>query len=152
MGNHENERQIVNIDDPNWTGTDEDGSRWKRLGQLAGGTLLGCTLEEIQPNGRPAHYHYHLANEEALYVIKGEGTLVTPGGETVIKSGDYVAFPVGKSGTHAVENTSNNLLRCLFFSTMRAPDVAVYPDDEELYVGAIDATFPFDESCSESDG
>lgn len=137
---------IVNIDDSNWTGEDEDGGRWKRLGRMSGSTHLGCTLEEMQPRGRPARYHYHIANEEALYVIEGDGILRTPEGETAVKSGDYIAFPIGESGAHAVENTSDAPLRCLFFSTMHEPEVTVYPDDEELHVGTIDATFPFDES------
>ena len=151
MSNQSNGPTIVNIDDPNWTGGDEDGGRWKRLGQMAGGTHLGCTLEEIQPGGQPARYHYHLTNEEALYVIEGEGTLRTPKGETPVKSGDYVAFPVGKSGTHAVENTSDAPLRCLLFSTKREPEVTVYPDHEELYIGTIDATFPLNANSGEAD-
>lgn len=75
------EPRIVNADDGDRSGTDTDGGRWKRLGRLAGSTRLGCTLEEIQPGGRPADYHYHLANEEAMYVLEGAGTLRTPRGE-----------------------------------------------------------------------
>ncbi|WP_227379604.1 cupin domain-containing protein [Haladaptatus halobius] len=146
MKNSENELKIVNIDDAvdlRWTGKDEDGGRYVRLGREAGGTHLGCTLEDIPPGGRPSTYHYHLANEEAVYVIDGTGTLRTPEAEHEIKSGDYVAFPAGEAGAHAVENTSNDLLRCLFFSTMREPDITVYPDEKELFVGMIEKMIPF---------
>lgn len=151
MNERENGVQIANIDDGEWTGEDPDGGRWKRLGQQTGGTHLGCTLEEIQPGGRPAAYHYHLANEEAMYVIDGNGRLSFPGRETDIKSGDYVAFPVGEGGAHAVENTADDTLRCLFFSTMRKPDVTVYPNEKQLHVGAIDATFSFESDSDEAE-
>lgn len=76
----ESDDRIANANDGNWTGTDENGGRWKRLGREAGGERLGCTLEEIAPGERPAQYHYHTGNEEALYVLDGEGTLKMPGG------------------------------------------------------------------------
>lgn len=156
-------RRPVNIDGSDWSGTDEDGGRWKRLGRLAGGSRLGCTLEEIRPGGRPAPYHYHLANEEALFVVDGAGTLRTPAGEQRIESGDYVAFPAGEAGAHAVENSSADCLRCLFVSTMHEPDVVVYPDEGTFHVtgagaprrraddGIMTATFPFDGSMPDDD-
>lgn len=127
---------LVNIDQLDWTGFDEDSGGWKRLGREAGGTRLGCTFEEIRSGGRPAPYHYHLANEEALYVLDGNGTLRTPAGTTTIETGDYVSFPVGEAGAHAVENTSDEPLRCLFVSTMEEPDIIVYPDEERVHVVA----------------
>lgn len=148
--------RIVNIDDADWSGTDADGGRWKRLARQAGGSRIGCTLEEIQPGGRPAAYHYHLANEEAMYVVEGNGTLRTPAGERPIESGDYVPFPAGESSAHAVSNTSDEVLSCLFISTMREPDIVLYPDEGSFHIvgdgaptrcqddGAFEATFPFD--------
>lgn len=73
MSDHEDDVKIVSIHDGDWTGEDEDGGRWMPVGRLAGGTRLGCTLEEIRPGARPARYHYHLANEEALYVRERSG-------------------------------------------------------------------------------
>lgn len=160
MTDSASEPRIVNVADDDWSGTNEEGGRWKRLGRQAGGTRLGCTLEDIEPGGRPARYHYHLANEEAMYVLDGDGTLRTPGGETAIEAGDYVSFPVGASGAHAVENTSDDRLTVLFSSTMREPDVCVYPDDGELFVSAgtgsgwfgeersLASTFPIDEDVA----
>ncbi|MCO8243911.1 MULTISPECIES: cupin domain-containing protein [unclassified Haladaptatus] len=154
--------RIVNVNGLDWTGTDGDGGGWKRIAEEAGGTRLGCTYEEIPPGGQPAQYHYHTANEEALFVMDGTGTLRTPAGETGIESGDYVSFPVGEFGCHAVENTSSEPLKCLFFSTMDEPDIVVYPDSGKLHVVGgpasglprdgltFDATTPFDIDDSES--
>src|SRR5438552_13716243 len=51
------------------------GVRVKRLGQAAGGSQLGTSLCELPPGARSWPFHYHLVNEEAIYVLEGEGTL-----------------------------------------------------------------------------
>lgn len=60
-----------------------------------------------------------------------------------IKSGDYVGFLVGEFGAHAVENPSDNMLQCLFFSTMCKLEITVYPNKENFYSEAVDTIFPF---------
>ena len=138
MADSETTPVVVNVDELPATGTDEDGGRWTRLARAAGGSELGCTLEEVAPGGSPARYHYHTGNEEAMFVLSGRGRLRTPDGEHSIRAGDYAAFPVGEGGAHAVENTGEEPLRCLFLSTMNEPDVVVYPDDGEVRVVAGD--------------
>jgi uncharacterized cupin superfamily protein len=79
-------------------------------------------------------YHFHLANEEALYVLHGRG-LLRLGGRTIpVAAGHYVAFPVGRAGAHQMINDSAEPLRYLCFSTMVEPDVAVYPDSAKLSI------------------
>lgn len=48
-------------------------SRDIELGLTAGSEALGCTLYEVPPDHSAVPYHYHTANEEALYVLTGEG-------------------------------------------------------------------------------
>lgn len=124
--------RIVNVDELPWTGVDDDGCRYKRVATAAGGSRLGCSIEEVPPGQSPARYHYHAANEESMFVLEGSGTLRTPAGEHDVTPGDYVTFPAGEAGAHTVTNTSDATLRCLFFSTMREPDVVVYPDEDAL--------------------
>lgn len=100
---------------------------------------LGCSLYEI-PEGKQAWLrHYHEGNEEAVFVLDGEGT-VRLGPDTTerrLSAGDFVALPRGEAGTHAVEGGEGGL-RYLMVSTMNDPDVTVYPDDDKvgLYGGA----------------
>lgn len=49
--------------------------RRKQLGNAAGGEQLGCSLYEMPPGQESWPYHYHTANEEAMYVLAGRGTL-----------------------------------------------------------------------------
>ena len=128
----------VNRDDLDWDGTersDRVGWRRKRLGAAAGGADLGCSLYELPPGKRAWPYHYHAGNEEAIYVLAGEGTLRHAGGTDDLRAGDYVALPAGEDGAHRVINDSEGALRYLALSTMRDPEVLVYPDSGK--VGAM---------------
>ncbi|WP_254543531.1 cupin domain-containing protein [Halomarina pelagica] len=130
----------INESDLDWTELDgvEGTFGQKRLGEAAGGDRLGCTLYELPAGCQPWSYHYHAANEEAIYVLSGTGTLRVDGDEYALCEGDYVAFPADESGGHCVVNDSDAPLRYLAFSTMAEPDVTVHPEIGKVgvYVGA----------------
>ncbi len=108
------------------------------LGSSAGGRELGCSLYELPPGKSAWPYHYHTANEEAIYVLEGEGMLRLPDGEVPIAAGDYIALPVGAACAHQVRNPGSVPLRFLCFSTMKQPDVGIYPDSKKagLFIGS----------------
>lgn len=131
------------------------GFRRKRLSTAVDGEALGCSLYELPPAKRSWPYHYHTANEEALYGLAGEGEVRGPTDERrPLDRGTYVSLPAGPDGAHMVENTGSEPLRYLAISTMTEPEVLVYPDSEKIgvMVGAppggepnerlIDAYFP----------
>ena len=129
------ERHVVRADDREWTETErgETAFRRARLGARAGGERLGCSLYELPPGKRSWPLHYHAGNEEAFYVLAGEGTLRTGEDEGVpISAGDYVACPVGEEGAHQVVNSGDGPLRYLSMSTMEEPDITVYPETGKL--------------------
>jgi uncharacterized cupin superfamily protein len=107
--------------------------RRKRLGAAAGGTGIGVSWFEIQPGKKAFPHHFHLANEEAVFVLEGEGVLRLGEEEQRIRAGDYVAFPPGPPG-HQIVNRGSVPLRYLALSTMREPEVAVYPDSKKIGV------------------
>ncbi len=115
---------------------DRGGSSFSRreLGNAADGDELGASLYEIPPDGRSWPYHYHTANEEALYVLEGSGVLRHESGESELKEGDYVVLPADESGGHQVVNTGDEPLEILAVSTMNEPDVTVYPEMEKIGV------------------
>ena len=121
---------VTNESDLDWTDTDRDDTRFrrKRLAAAAGGERLGCSLYELPPGGKSWPYHFHTGNEEAVYVLAGRGHLRTHDGREPLEPGTYAAFPTGESGGHRVVNDGDDALRYLAFSTMRDPDVTVYPD------------------------
>ena len=100
----------------------------KLVGREAGSRDLGCMLHEIPPGKKSWPYHFHWANEEAIYVLAGQGTLRLPSGEVAVGPGDYLAFPTGPEYAHQMINRGTEPLRYLCWSTMIVPEIAEYPD------------------------
>jgi hypothetical protein len=71
-------------------------------------------------------------NEEAIYVIEGEGTLRVGDSETPVRPGDFISLPRGREHVHRLDNHSQRPLRYLCFSTMIEPDIAVYSDSNKV--------------------
>ena len=128
----------VNESDLDWNEYDHGDSAFRRkeLGEAAGSERLGCSLYELPPGERSWPYHYHTANEEALYVLAGDGTIRLGGESHALRAGDYVALPPDESGGHRVCNDGDDPLRYLAVSTMTDPDVTVYPDSGKIGVFA----------------
>lgn len=105
--------------------------RW-RLAKAAGGERLGCSFYELQPGEKSWPYHYHLGNEEALFIVAGRGTVRLAGERWPVAEGDYVHLKVGQDGAHQLINDSDAPLRYLCMSTMVEPDITVYEDSGKL--------------------
>lgn len=108
---------------------------WEMAGRSLGATLTGMGLYELPPGQRLWPYHYELSREEWLIVVEGEVTLRTPSGESVLRSGDVVCFPVGEKGAHSVRNDSSAPARFVMPSS-RSEDgfVAIRPDSKTAFV------------------
>jgi uncharacterized cupin superfamily protein len=115
------------------------GYHGKRLGHTAGSQGLGCSWLELAPGKAAFPFHFHCANEEAIYVLEGAGTVRIGEERVPIRAGDYIAFPPGPAHAHQMINTSDAPLRYLCFSTMIRTEVAVYPDSQKVGAMAIGA-------------
>jgi uncharacterized cupin superfamily protein len=129
---------LVHESDLDWAETDEGDARFRRkqLGGAAGADDLGASLYELPPGESSWPYHYHTGNEEAVYVLAGEGLLVLDGDDYDIEAGHFAVFPSEASGGHRVVNDSGAPLRYLVVSTMNDPDVTVYPEMNKIGVFA----------------
>jgi uncharacterized cupin superfamily protein len=70
-------------------------TRYRQLGVLLGGELLGGTVYELDPGERDGPYRYEIGNEECLLVLAGTPTVRHPEGREVLAVGDMVVFPEG---------------------------------------------------------
>ena len=100
----------------------------RQLGAASGARKIGCSLIDLPPGKRSWPFHFHRANEEAIYVLEGEGFLRLPAGEVPVRAGHYIAFPAGEEHPHQMINRSVAPLRYLVLSTMIAPEITQYPD------------------------
>ncbi|AGB32479.1 cupin [Natrinema pellirubrum DSM 15624] len=126
----------VNESDVDWKEYDREEATFRRkeLSNAVDADDLGCSLYELPPGERSWPYHYHTANEEAIYVLAGDGRLKTEDGLESLEAGDYATFPADESGGHRVVNDGSEPLRYLAMSTMNEPDVTVYPEMEKVGV------------------
>lgn len=110
--------------------------RRKQLGAAARGRKLGCSLMELPPGKHAFPHHYHLANEEAYFILSGTGRLRLGEETLAVKAGDYVALVSGPEGAHQLVNDGAGPLRYLAFSTMVEPEITVYVDSKKVFLMA----------------
>jgi uncharacterized cupin superfamily protein len=120
----------MNLFDPTWDFEGERGdatTRAVQLGRHAGAKRLGATLYELESGAIASPLHFHHGAEELLFVIAGEPSLRTGTGEDeerVLATGEVVAFPPGRAGTHQIVNRGSAPARVLVCSTNDLPEVA----------------------------
>ena len=75
------------------------GSRFRHLTRAAMGDRpyhVGVAIEELPPGKQSCPFHFHMLEEEHLYVLEGECTLRLGSERLSFKAGDYAVFPAGE--------------------------------------------------------
>ena len=104
-----------------------------KLGDAVGLRDFGVNLLTLKPGVWSSQRHWHLKEDEFVYVVSGEVVLVTDAGEEVMKAGDCAAFPAGEENGHHLVNRSDADVMLLEVGTRTGKDSGVYSD--------IDLTF-----------
>jgi uncharacterized cupin superfamily protein len=121
--------------------------RRRRLGDLFGLSQFGINQLELPPGAWSSHRHWHERQDELVYVLEGEATLVTDQGETTLGAGMVAGFPAGTGNGHHIVNRSGSVVRLLEIGTRTREETAHYSDIDMVYRG--DAT---DEGYFTADG
>ncbi|MET0386554.1 MAG: cupin domain-containing protein [Polyangiales bacterium] len=100
----------------------------QKLGDLAGLTQFGVNLLRLPPGEWSAERHWHTAEDEFVWVISGEVTLVTDEGEQRLGPGDCAGFAAGSPNGHHLQNRSNVDAVLLEVGTRSTVDACHYPD------------------------
>ncbi len=127
---------VTNIFEPDWDDEQEEPPfTWRRarVGRRAGSEQLGASLFELPPGASSFPLHFHHANEELLVVVAGRPTLQALEDERELAPGEVVAFRRGRRGAHRLDNRTEEAVRVLFVSTMRAPEISEYPDSGKVW-------------------
>src|SRR5215470_12797644 len=105
-----------------------DGREKAALGNVAGLTQFGVNLTRLKPGAASALRHWHEQEDEFVYVLEGELTLIENDGETVLAAGDAAGFKAGSGIAHCLVNRTARDAVYLEVGT-RAPSERVhYPD------------------------
>ncbi|MFB2981537.1 cupin domain-containing protein [Microseira sp. BLCC-F43] len=102
----------------------------KRLGDAAGLKNFGVNLVKLEPGSCSALRHWHTNQDEFIYILSGEVTLVTNAGEQILHSGMAAGFPAGEADGHHLINRSNAVVEYLEVGDRTPNDVVTYPDND----------------------
>jgi uncharacterized cupin superfamily protein len=115
----------------------------RRLGDAAGLQQFGVNLLRLPPGSWSSQRHWHTHEDEFIYVLAGEVTLVSDAGTELLHAGDAAGFRAGDPEGHTLQNRSAADVLVLEVGT-RAPahDVTTYPGLDLLApAGGVPATF-----------
>ena len=78
----------------------------QRLGNAGGLADFGVNLMRLPPGNWSSQRHWHSDEDEFVYILEGELTLIEDGGPTILKAGDCAAFPKASGNGHHLVNKS----------------------------------------------
>lgn len=110
------------------------GVRMKLLGEFGGCAHVGVSIEELAPGKQTYPAHYHMLEEEHVYVTEGSMTLRLGGQYFALSAGMYVCFPAGQKAGHTLLNDSDAPCRYLIIGERNPNDVIVYTDSGRVGV------------------
>ena len=110
-----------------------EGCLKHRLGDAGGLTQFGVNLTRLLPGAATAQRHWHESEDELVFVVSGEVTLIDDGGETPLAAGEAAAFKAGVSNGHQVVNRSDADAVLLEIGSRFAEERGHYPDIDLVY-------------------
>ena len=108
------------------------GREKRVLGDKFGLTQFGVNLTTLAPGSWSAHRHWHEREDELVFIIEGELTLVDDAGEHVLSAGMCAGFKAGVANGHCLVNKSNAPATYVEIGTRSPEEIAHYPDIDML--------------------
>ena len=106
------------------------GREKRPLGELFGLTNFGVNLTRLAPGAVSALRHAHSKQDELVYILEGEATLVTDGGETPLRRGMCAGFKAGSGDAHHLVNRTPHDVFFIEVGDRSAGASVSYPDDD----------------------
>ena len=110
----------------------------QRLGLQAGLSDFGVNLLRLPPGVWSSQRHWHMAEDEFVFVIEGEVVLVTDSGEEILKVGDCAGFKAGVKDGHHLQNRSSRDAVVLEVGSRKPEDEGEYSDIDMRFLRTND--------------
>jgi uncharacterized cupin superfamily protein len=115
------------------------GATWRRLGRAGGLTAFGVNISRLPPGVWSSQRHWHTHEDEMVFVLEGELTLVTDGGEEMLCAGDCAAFKAGDpDGHHLINRSGRDAIVLEIGSCAPDRDDCVYPDIDMIAKAGVE--------------
>jgi len=119
------------------------GREKRPLGDLFGLTNFGVNLTRLAPGAASALRHAHAKQDEFIYILEGEATLITNAGETIIEAGMCAGFKAGTGDAHHLVNRGRKDVVFLEVGDRSAGDSVSYPDDDVVAAYGPDGSWKY---------
>jgi len=106
------------------------GRTRRRLGDQFGLGNFGVNLTELEPGVVSALCHAHTRQDEFVYVLQGNPTVVIGEDEYAMKAGDCVGFKAGTGVPHQLVNRTDDRVIYLEIGDRTPGDGVHYPNDD----------------------
>jgi uncharacterized cupin superfamily protein len=122
-----------------WSDVPRFAVRYKHLTRAAMGERyqIGVAIEELAPGRQSSPAHYHIFEEEHVYILEGALTVRIGAQRHAMNAGDYVCFPAGQKAGHCLINESGAVCRYVIVGENNPNEVAVYTDSNKVLVRAL---------------
>ena len=114
----------------------------RRLGEACGLTKFGVNLVTLAPGAQSALRHWHTLEDEFVYILSGEVTLISNAGEQQLNAGMCAGYPAGHRDGHHLINTSDRPAQYLEIGNRIPGDNAFYPDDDLMWIETEEGARP----------
>jgi uncharacterized cupin superfamily protein len=104
------------------------GREKRALGDALQLTQFGVNLVTLAPGSWSSQRHWHAKEDEFIYVLEGEVTLVTDAGEKLLGRGMAAGFPAGRADGHHLINRSDGPVLYLEVGMRMENEEAQYSD------------------------
>ena len=122
-----------------WAEVPRFGVRYRHLTRAAiGGSYhVGVAIEELEPGKQSSPAHFHIFEEEHVFVLDGELTARVGTATHRLKAGDYICFPAGQRAGHCLLNQGSRPARYVIIGERNENEVVVYTDSNKVLVRAL---------------
>jgi uncharacterized cupin superfamily protein len=112
------------------------------LGDVFGLTNFGVNQTKLVAGAYSALRHSHSKQDEFIYILSGEATLISDDGETKLTAGMCVGFKAGNGNAHHIVNRSIEDVIYLEVGNRSDGDVVTYPEDD-IQALSVDGKWQF---------
>jgi uncharacterized cupin superfamily protein len=105
-----------------------EGRVKRSLTQALGLSQFGVNLTTLEPGAKSSHRHWHAHEDECIYVVSGEVTLILDDGAHRLTAGMVAGFPAGDTNAHHLVNLSAQPATYLEIGSRSDVESATYAD------------------------
>ena len=113
---------------PRFTTPVDVRSVWRGLSDPAGLSHMGVHLRTVEPGWASTNRHYHVVEEEWVYVVAGRGAVRIGPQRLAVRPGSFVGFPPGPRPHHFLAEGNEPLVLLEGGERRRGEDYGFYPD------------------------